>query len=113
MPVLNRKLVFPVIAQYESLSKCFIATQSYRQWDSQRILNTRQNYLRANIATEMPPKKLPLGTSQQKQQSQSASKPENQKASTTTSSTPVFPEHEIKQSSAISAQLALEAANGL
>ncbi|KIW88794.1 uncharacterized protein Z519_10841 [Cladophialophora bantiana CBS 173.52] len=67
----------------------------------------------------MPPKKLPPHTSlqkpqtptpQQKQQAQSAPKPNANNASSTPTSKPAIPEHEVKQSSSVSAQLALEAA---
>jgi hypothetical protein len=67
----------------------------------------------------MPPKKLPPRTSQQmpqtqtpqqKQQPQSAPKPKANNASSPPTGKPAVPEHEVKQSSSVSAQLALEAA---
>lgn len=55
----------------------------------------------------MPPKKAPPRTVPQKQQSRSASGTKINSASTSKSD---IPEHEVKQSSSMSAQLALEAA---
>src|SRR4051794_22920448 len=62
----------------------------------------------------MPPKKLPPKASQKappKSPSQNANaKPKNESAPPPPSSQPAIPEHEIKQNSSMSAQLALEAA---
>lgn len=66
----------------------------------------------------MPPKKLPPKAPKPQQQSQGQSpstpkpkpKPKNNSSTTTTNNQPAIPEHEVKQSSSVSAQLALEAA---
>lgn len=58
----------------------------------------------------MPPKKLPPKTTQQKQPSQNTSRDKSRTTPTTPSSKPAVPEHEVKQSSAASAELALQAA---
>ncbi|KAK5097121.1 hypothetical protein LTS08_007142 [Lithohypha guttulata] len=66
----------------------------------------------------MPPKKLPPKAPKPQQQSQGQSpstpkpkpKPKNNSSTTTSNNQPAIPEHEVKQSSSVSAQLALEAA---
>lgn len=58
----------------------------------------------------MPPKKLPPKAAKQTQQSQNASKPRSQNTPATDNTKQAVPEHEVKKSSAATAQLALEAA---
>ncbi|KAK5413166.1 hypothetical protein LTR20_006724 [Exophiala xenobiotica] len=60
--------------------------------------------------TQTPHQKQQSQTPQPKQQSQSAPKPKANNASSTPADKPAIPEHELKQNSSMSAQLALEAA---